>query len=78
LRRRWDRVLLLGRVLRDEGLPDPDPSHSKVRNLVAMLKRLESNPLPFARVRARLPGGERELTFAPWLDDSGSERGGGR
>ena len=45
--RRWDqgcgyvaggRVLLLGRVLQDEGLPEPDPAHSKLRNLVVMLK----------------------------------------
>ena len=61
------RVLLLGRVLQDEGLLQPDPSHSKLRNLVAMLKRLESDPLPFARVRARLPGGDRELI----ADDEG-------
>ena len=62
------RVLLLGRVLQNEGLPDPDSSHSKIRNFVAMLKRLESDPLPFARVRARLPGGGlRELI----ADDEG-------
>jgi phosphatidate phosphatase APP1 len=62
-----DRVLVLGRVLQSEGLSVPDPSHSKVRNLVAMLKRLESDPLPFARVRAGLPGGDRELI----ADDEG-------
>lgn len=61
------RVLMLGRVLQDEGLLQPDPSHSKLRNLVAMLERLESDPLPFARVRARLPGGDRELI----ADDEG-------
>jgi phosphatidate phosphatase APP1 len=61
------RVLLLGRVLQNEGLLDPDPSHSKVRNLIAMLKRLESDPLPFARVRARIAGTERELI----ADDEG-------
>jgi len=61
------RVLLLARVLQDEALPVPDPSHSKLRNLVAMLKRLERDPLPFARVRVRLPGGERELI----ADDEG-------
>lgn len=62
-----NRVLLLGRVLQDEGLSEPDPSQSKLRNLVAMLKRLESDPLPFARVRACLPGGDRELV----ADDEG-------
>ncbi len=61
------RVLLLGRVLQNEGLPAPDPSHSKFRNLLAMLKRLESDPLPFARVLARVAGVERELV----ADDEG-------
>lgn len=61
------RVLLLGRVLQNEGLSEPEPSHSKLRNLLAMLKRLESDPLPFARVRARLPGGDLELI----ADDEG-------
>ena len=55
------RVLILGRVLQNEGLTQADPSHSKLRNLFAMLKRLESDPLPHARVRARWSGGTREL-----------------
>jgi phosphatidate phosphatase APP1 len=38
-----------------------------VRNLFAMLKRLESDPLPFARVRVSLPDGHRELV----ADDEG-------
>ena len=49
------RVLVLARVLQDEALAAPDAGHSKARNLLAMLKRLESDPLPFAKVRARLP-----------------------
>lgn len=61
------RALLLARVQQNEGLPDPDPSHSRLRNFVAMLKRLESDPLPFAKVCARLPGGDRELV----ADDEG-------
>jgi phosphatidate phosphatase APP1 len=78
------RVLLLGRVLQNEGLRDPDPSHSKVRNLLAMLKRLESDPLPFARVRARLSGTHRELVaddegfFREWIEvGSGTPPGWG-
>lgn len=55
------RALLLARVLQDEALAAPDPRHSKAHNLLAMLKRLESDPLPFARVRVRLPGGDRVL-----------------
>lgn len=64
------RVLVLARVLQDEALAPPDAGHPKFRNLLAMLKRLESDPLPFARVRARLPGGDRELV----ADDEGYVR----
>lgn len=64
------RVLVLARVLQDEALAPAEPGHSKARNLLAMLKRLESDPLPFARVRARLPGGDRELV----ADDEGFVR----
>ena len=69
-----ERVLVLARVLQDEGLAAPDARHHKARNLLAMLKRLESDPLPFARVRALLPGGDRELVaddegfIREWLD----------
>jgi phosphatidate phosphatase APP1 len=64
------RVLVLARVLQDEGLAPADAGHSKARNLLAMLKRLESDPLPFARVRARLRDGDRELV----ADDEGFVR----
>ena len=65
------RVLVLGRVLQNEGLALADPAHSKVRNLLAMLKRLESDPLPLARVRVSAPGGTHELV----ADDEGFVRG---
>jgi phosphatidate phosphatase APP1 len=48
-----DRALVLGRVLQDEGVRAPDPSQSRWRNLISSLRRMESDPLPFARVRAR-------------------------
>jgi phosphatidate phosphatase APP1 len=64
---RAGRVLVLGRVLQNERLLPADPGHSKVFNLLAMIKRLESDPLPLARVRAKLPGGDRELV----ADDEG-------
>jgi len=67
---RAGRVLVLARVLQDEALAPPDAGHSKARNLLAMLKRLESDPLPFARVRARLRDGDRELV----ADDEGFVR----
>ena len=61
------RVLILARVLQNEGLVSADPAHSKLRNLFSMLKRLESDPMPGARVRARWPGGTQELV----ADDEG-------
>ena len=61
------RVLILGRVLQNEGLVAPDPTHSRMRNLFSMLKRLESDPLPHARVWARWPGCSQELV----ADDEG-------
>ena len=48
-----DRALVLGRVLQDEGIRAPDPSQSRWRNLISSLRRIESDPLPFARVRVR-------------------------
>ena len=79
---RAGRVLVLARVLQDEGLARPDPSHGKVRNLIAMLKRLESDPLPFAKVRARLAGGNRDLVaddegfVCEWLETGRGEGAG--
>jgi len=64
------RVLVLARVLQDEALAPPEPGDNKARNLLAMLTRLESDPLPFAKVLARLPGGDRELV----ADDEGYVR----
>jgi len=49
-----DRALVLGRVLQDEGIRAPHAEQSRWRNLIATLRRIESDPLPFARVRARL------------------------
>src|SRR5207344_844284 len=49
-----DRALVLGRVLQDEGVRAPQAAQSRWRNLVASLRRIESDPLPFARVRVKL------------------------
>jgi len=49
-----DKALILGRVLQDEGVRAPEASQSRWRNLIASLRRIESDPLPFARVHARL------------------------
>jgi phosphatidate phosphatase APP1 len=49
-----DRALVLGRVLQDEGVRAPQAAQSRWRNLIASLRRIESDPLPFARVRVEL------------------------
>jgi len=76
------RGLVIARVLQDEALAPASAGHGKTRNLLAMLKRLESDPLPFARVRARLPGGDRELVaddegfIREWLETEPGDAGG--
>ena len=51
-----ERVLALGRVLQDEGIRAPRADQSRWHNLVASLRRIESDPFPFARVQASFPG----------------------
>ena len=51
-----ERALVLGRVLQDEGVRAPQATQSRWRNLIASLRRIESDPLAFARVRARMTG----------------------
>ena len=78
-----NRALLLGRVLENEALALPDPAHSRLHNLFAMLKRIESDPLPHARVRVRLPDREQELVaddegfLNAWLDTGDRPAGWG-
>jgi phosphatidate phosphatase APP1 len=62
-----DRALVLGRVLEDEGNLTPDKGHSPVRNLIASIKRLESDPLAYAEVLARM-GNDAQRIVA---DDEG-------
>ena len=64
------RALVLGRVLQDEGIVPADASHSVWQNLVSTLKRIESDPLPHARVRAAIRGHNRLLI----ADDEGFVR----
>ncbi len=62
-----DRALVLGRVLQAHGIAPADPSHGRWRNLVHAFRRLESDPLPFARVRAAVGGAVSETV----ADDEG-------
>jgi phosphatidate phosphatase APP1 len=47
------KLILHGRVLEDEGFSPPQASDRRWRNLVAFLKRIESDEVPHARLRAR-------------------------
>ena len=65
-----DRALVLGRVLQNEGVRAPQPLQSRWRNLIATLRRIESDPLPFARVRAQAPRPETK-PYEIVADDEG-------
>lgn len=73
-----ERLFIHGRVLEANGLSSPTPEDSTWRNLVNTIKRLESDPLPNARVRARLGGVEHEMVadgegfFRGWIPTGGS------
>ena len=73
-----EKLALCGRVLEDEGFRPPKESERRWRNLVALLKRLESDEVPGARVRATYRGRSVEAVsdsegyfrielVAPWL-----------
>ncbi len=62
-----DCLTLRGRVLKDEGFQPPDPAHSGLRNLVELYKRLGSDEVPGAVLRASFGGIEQDIV----ADDSG-------
>ena len=61
------RALVLGRAMQDEAIALADPAASRLRNLLHALKRLESDPLPYATVAARIGEHSHELR----ADDEG-------
>jgi phosphatidate phosphatase APP1 len=68
------RVLVRGRALQDEGVTEPGESDSAWRNLLNSYRRMESDPLARARVRATLGDSSAELEaddegfFHGWLE----------
>jgi phosphatidate phosphatase APP1 len=62
-----DCLTLRGRVLKDEGYAPPDASHSGLRNLVELYKRLGSDEVPGATLHASFNGIEQTIV----TDDSG-------
>lgn len=65
-----ERALVLGRALENERIAAADAGHSAWRNFRDVLKRIESDPLPHALVRANLAGSTRDLV----ADDEGFVR----
>ena len=55
-----ERLLVCGRVLEDEGFTPAADADSRWRNLVRFWKRLESDEVPGARLRASFLGRETE------------------
>ena len=68
------RLLVRGRALEDEGITEAGERDSVWRNLVNSYRRIESDPLPHARVRASVGGSRLELEaddegfFHGWLE----------
>lgn len=56
------RLFVRGRVIEDKGLQLATPDATRWRNLSDTYKRFVSTKVPHARVLARFPGGEQELT----------------
>src|SRR3954469_12920737 len=63
---RW-RTLVHGRVLQDEGIVAAEASPSGWQSLLSMARRLESDPMPHARVTVSVGGTKQEIT----ADDDG-------
>lgn len=55
------KLVLQGRVLEDEGFVPTDRRARRLRNLAEFLKRIESDEVPYARVRARSGTAVREV-----------------
>jgi len=62
-----ERALVLGRVLENTRIASAVASQARWRNLLAMVQRIDADPLPFANVRARLGPREEHLV----ADDEG-------
>jgi phosphatidate phosphatase APP1 len=69
-----ERAYVTGRVMEDEGLRAANAGDSLWLNLVATVKRLESDEIPGARVRVSFAGGSAELDadsegfYAGWVE----------
>src|SRR5690606_11181191 len=55
------RVLVHGRALQDEGIDAAAPDRARWRNVWDMLRRIEADPLPGARVALRAGSARSEV-----------------
>ncbi len=62
-----ERALVLGRVLEHTRIASAEASQARWRNVLAMLQRIDADPLPFAKVQARVGDCETHLV----ADDEG-------
>ena len=73
-----ERLYVHGRVLEGKGITPARQADSTWKNLVNTLKRLEADPLPFARVSARFGDFEQEIVadeegfFGGWVPTGGA------
>jgi phosphatidate phosphatase APP1 len=76
-----EKLMLCGRVLQDEGFRPITGSERRLRNLVEFVKRLESDELPGARLRATFGGqsvetvSDREGYFSVEFEAPGAAAG---
>lgn len=74
------RVLIQGRVLEDERIPDPSPHHSAWENALAILRRVDADPLAWAVVRVTVGDSSRDFHadeegfFVGWMDARSPKR----
>ena len=74
------RVLIQGRVLRHEPIAPASPDDTRWRNLVAMLRRADADPLPHAALRVAVGGSSQEIVadeegfFTSWMSAEDPER----
>ena len=77
-----ERALVLGRALEHTRFATAEASHARWRNLLAMVQRIDSDPLPFAKVRARLGTrathvvADDEGFICAWIEPGGLLRAG--
>ena len=75
-----DRVLINGRALRDERLPPASARDARWRNLMAMLRRVDADPIPHAVVRAQVGTSSQDFAadeegfFHGWMSARNPER----